>query len=277
MALGNLRAWVFAGVFYLTTAAFLILGSWLLFAPRRWAMMGLKAHAITCLALQRLIAGTSYEIRGRENLPPPPYLVVAKHQSAWETFALIPEFSDPAIVLKAELTRIPLYGWFCRKFEHILVSRERRAVALKSMVETAKERAAQNREILIFAEGTRTEPGAAPDYKPGFLALYQALDLPMVPLALNSGLYWPRGTSLSYPGRIVVEILPPIPPGLARSEARKAAVTAIEEASAALIAQADARGDAPRTVARARQRQAAIRQSDTGAEAPAATQDTAET
>ena len=246
------RAILFACVFYCVTAVFLILGSWLLLAPRRWAMAGLNAHARTCLWLQRWIAGTSHEVRGFENLPDRPFLAVAKHQSAWDTFALIPVFHDPAIVMKSELTKIPLYGWFCLKFEHILVTRERRAVALRSMLDTAGKRAAEGREVLIFAEGTRTAPGAAPDYKPGYLALYQALDLPMVPIALNSGLYWPRRSSLSFPGRIVVDIGRPIPPGLTRKEAAKQLIASIETRSNALIDEADERGDAADAVARAR-------------------------
>ncbi len=110
----------------------------------------------------------------------------------WDTFALVPLLHDPAIVLKDELKWIPVYGWFCLKFEHILVKRERAAVALKAMLRDAKDRAAQGRQILIFPEGTRRVPGAPPDYKPGYVALYEGLGLPAVPLALNSGLYWPR-------------------------------------------------------------------------------------
>jgi len=248
------RAILFACVFYLITALFLVFGIWLLLTPRRWAMRGLKLHALICLAAQRLIAGTRYEVRGRENLPHAPYLAVAKHQSAWETFALIPLFQDPAIVMKSELTRIPVYGWFCRKFDHILVKRERRAAALKSLIAEAKKRTQCGREILIFAEGTRTDPGAKPDYKPGFVALYQALDLPMVPIALNSGLYWPRGTSLSYPGTIIVDILPAIEPGLPRAAARAAIIDAVETATAALIDEAEASGEASEAVGHARLR-----------------------
>ncbi|MEO1694906.1 MAG: lysophospholipid acyltransferase family protein [Pseudomonadota bacterium] len=229
------RARLFAVVFYLLTALFLIIGSPLLIAPRKWAMAGLATHARACLIAQRLVAGTRVDIRGRENLPDGPCLVVAKHQSAWETFALIPLLHDPAIVMKSELTRIPLYGWFCRKFEHILVARDRRAAALKSLVADAQNRAAAGRQVLIFAEGTRRAPGAPPAYKPGYLALYQGLDLPTVPLALNSGVYWPARSARSYPGTIVVDIAPPIAPGLDRRAAADAIVTAIETRATALL------------------------------------------
>jgi len=236
-----LRSLVFAIVFYVVTALFLILGSWLLFAPRGWAMAGLRAHAVTITWLLGLITGTRMEVRGRENLPRGASLVVAKHQSAWDTFALIPLFDDPAIVLKEELKRIPLYGWFCVKFEHILVKRDKAAVALKAMIRDAKERVAGGRQVLIFPEGTRRPPGAEPDYKPGYVALYEELGVPAVPLALNSGLYWPRRNSVRFPGTIVVELLDPIPPGLPRKEVRAMVESRIEAACDRLIAEAHTR------------------------------------
>lgn len=229
-----LRSLVFAAAFYITTALFLLLGSWLFFAPRSWAMAGLKAHAITCVWLLEKICGTKMEVRGRDKLPAPPYLVVAKHQSAWDTFALIPLFRDPAIVLKDELKWIPFYGWFCVKFRHILVKRDKAASALRQMVRDARDRARQGREIVIFPEGTRTAPGAEPDYKPGYLALYDGLDLPCVPLALNSGLYWPRRSLERRPGTIIVEFLDPIPPGLPRKTFKARIEREIEEATARL-------------------------------------------
>lgn len=237
-ALVIVRSVAFAVVFYLVTALFLVVGSPLLLGPRRWAMAGLDLHGRTCILLLRLIAGTHMEVRGREHLPKGACLVAAKHQSAWDTFALIPLFRDPAVVLKAELTSIPLYGWFCRKFEHIIVSRERAAIALKAMLATSKERAAEGREILIFPEGTRSPPGAPPDYKPGIVALYETLALPCIPLALNSGVFWPRRSLLRYPGTIIVEFLEPIPPGLDRKSFRALLESRIENATARLIAEA---------------------------------------
>lgn len=228
------RSVLFAVVFYLVTALFLLLGSWLLFAPRSWAMAGLRAHGVTCVWLLRFIAGTKLEVRGHENLPAGPVLVVSKHQSAWDTFALIPMFEDPAIVLKDELKWIPLYGWFCVKFEHILVKRDKAAKALKVMLADAKARADEGREILIFPEGTRQAPGAPPSYKPGYVALYESLGVPCVPIALNSGLYWPRRSFLRFPGTIVVEFLDPIPANLPRKEFRAELEARLEAASAKL-------------------------------------------
>ncbi len=233
-----LRSLIFALLFYLCTAIFVVGGSFLLLGPRRWAMAGLRAHAVVSLWLLRWIVGTRMELRGREKLPKPPYLVASKHQSAWDTFALIPIFSDPAMVMKWELTLIPFYGWFSRKFEHVFVRRERGPSALRSLVRDAKDRADAGREVVIFPEGTRRAPGAEPDYRSGAVALYEGLGLPCVPVALNSGLYWPRRKLLRYPGTIIVEILDPLPPGLPRAEFRAALEKRIETASSRLILEA---------------------------------------
>ncbi len=238
MSLILLRSLVFALLFYLSTAIFVVGGSFLLLGPRRYAMMGLKAHAIVSLWLLRVIVGTRMEVRGRDKLPVPPYLVASKHQSAWDTFALIPIFSDPAMVMKHELTLIPFYGWFSRKFEHVFVRRERGPVALRRLVQDARDRAAAGREIVIFPEGTRRSPGAEPDYKPGAVALYEGLGLPCVPVALNSGLYWPRRQLLRYPGAIVVDILDPLPAGMPRAAFKAALEDRIEAASSRLIIEA---------------------------------------
>ncbi len=233
-----LRSLLYLVAFYIATALFLIVGSPLLLGPRAWAMAGLRAHARACLWLLRWIVGTRVEVRGRHHLPAGACLVASKHQSAWDTFALIPVFHDPAIVLKAELGRIPFYGWFCYKFEHILVKRERAAVALKSMLGDARQRIAQGRQVVIFPEGTRKSPGAAADYKPGVVALYEGLEVACVPVALNSGLYWPRRSIMRYPGTIIVEILEPLPPGLDRRRFRAELEQRIEQASARLMAEA---------------------------------------
>jgi 1-acyl-sn-glycerol-3-phosphate acyltransferase len=233
-----LRSLAFLLVFYVNTAVFLVCGSWLLLAPRRWAMQGLRLHGLASLWWLKVICGARLQVRGKEKLPAGACLVAAKHQSAWDTFALIPVFRDPAMVMKAELGLIPLYGWFSHKFQHIFVRRESGPGALRAMIRDARDRATEGREIVIFPEGTRRPPGASPDYKPGFVALYEGLELPCVPLALNSGLFWPRRSILRYPGTIVIEILDPIPPGLPRSEARALIQERIESACARLIAEA---------------------------------------
>jgi 1-acyl-sn-glycerol-3-phosphate acyltransferase len=229
---------LYALAFYVTTALFLVLGIWLLVAPRGWAMQGLLLHGRACTWLLKVICGTTFEVRGQSRIPEGGCLVVAKHQSAWDTFALLPLFRDPAVVLKDELKLIPVYGWFCVKFAHILVKREKAVLALRSLIRDGQARIADRRQILIFPEGTRRAPGAPPDYKPGYVALYEALGVPCIPLALNSGLFWPRRSLMRYPGKIVVEILEPVAPGLPRAEFRRRIEGEIETATARLVAEA---------------------------------------
>ena len=233
-----IRSLLFNALFYITTAIFLIGGSPLLLGPRSWAMAGLKLHAKTCVFLMRVLVGTKLEVRGKENLPSGPVLIAAKHQSAWDTFALIPVFDDPALVMKAELMRIPLYGWFSSKFGMIPIRRETGPSALREMLKEARARRDAGRQVLVFPEGTRRLPGAPPDYKTGILMLYDALDIPCVPLALNSGLFWPRNSLMRKSGTIVVELLAPIPAGLDRKAFRNRLVEAIETHTARLIDEA---------------------------------------
>lgn len=240
-----LRSVLFAIVFYLNTAVFLLIGSPLLFGPRSWAMWALKLHARVSLWWLKVIVGTRMEVRGLDKLPPGPVLIAAKHQSAWDTFALIPLFRDPALIMKAELMRIPLYGWFSRKFGMIPIQRETGPSALREMLREARARAADGREILLFPEGTRRPPGAPPDYKSGLSLLYEGLGLPCVPLALNSGLFWPRRQLIRYPGTIVVEFLDPIPAGVSRAAFRKMLAERIETACARLIEEAAASANPP--------------------------------
>ncbi len=232
------RSVLYTIIFYTMTALFLLLGSWLLLAPRRWAMAGLKAHARTCVWALRWVVGIDLVVRGQENVPAGGCLVAAKHQSAWDTFGLVPLFDDPAIIMKAELMWIPFYGWFSHKFGMIAVARDTGPSALRDMVRAAKARLADDRQIVIFPEGTRRAPGAEPDYKSGILLMYDRLKVPCVPVALNSGVMWPRRSIMRYPGTIVVEILPAIPPGLARKDFAHQLQTAIETATARLVAEA---------------------------------------
>ena len=235
------RSLVFNLLFYVTTTMFVVIGSPLLFAPRRWAMWALAIHSRFELWLLKVIVGTTLEVRGQEKLPRSGCLVACKHQSAWETFALIPLFRDPALLMKRELFWIPFHGWFSHKFEMIPVDRDKGPAALRRMLREAKARIADGREIIIFPEGTRRAPGAPPDYKTGVILLYDALGVPCVPVALNSGLFWPRRSLTRRPGTIVVEFLDPIPTGLPKAEFVKRLTEAIETASNRLSAEAEAK------------------------------------
>lgn len=232
------RALLFNIVFYLNLAVLLAGALVLLAMPRRIAMKGLKLWSRSTMFWQRLIVGTRVEMRGLEHLPPGPVLIAAKHQSAWETVALHAFFDDPAIVLKKELMWVPIMGWLCRKFDLIPVDRTASAKAMRALRRHARRARDQGRQIIIFPEGTRRAPGAAPDYKPGAALLYGDLGIACVPLALNSGLYWPRRKPQRYPGTIIVELLPAIPPGLPRKEFMARLERDIETASARLIEEA---------------------------------------
>jgi 1-acyl-sn-glycerol-3-phosphate acyltransferase len=232
------RSLLFNILFYVTTTLFVVLGSPLFFAPRRWAMAALAVHGRFELWLLKVVCGIKLEVRGAEKLPQGACLLAAKHQSAWETFGLIPLFRDPAVLMKRELFWIPFHGWFSHKFGMIPVDRDKGPAALRRVVREAKLRVAQGREIIIFPEGTRRAPGAPPDYKTGVVLLYEALQIPCVPLALNSGAFWPRRSLSLRPGTIVVEFLDPIPPGLPKAEFLERLIGAVETASARLLVEA---------------------------------------
>lgn len=232
------RSLLFNILFYVTSTLFVVLGSPLFFAPRRWAMAALAIHGRFELWLLKVVCGIKLEVRGAEKLPQGACLVAAKHQSAWETFGLIPLLRDPAVLMKRELFWIPFHGWFSHKFGMIPVDRDKGPAALRRMVREAKLRIAQGREIIIFPEGTRRAPGAPPDYKTGVVLLYEALEIPCVPLALNSGAFWPRRSLSLRPGTIVVEFLDPIPPGLPKAEFVERLIGSIETASARLLVEA---------------------------------------
>ena len=211
-----LRSLVFNVLFYVVLALYVVLGAGFFLAPRKPAVRALQHWALTSLWLLRVICGIGIEVRGKHNIPQGAALVASKHQSLWETFAILPLLDDPAMVLKRELSFVPFFGWFILKFKMIRVERSAGSSALKKMVASAKEAAQLGRQIVIFPEGTRRPPGAPPAYTPGAAALYVNLGLPCVPVALNSGLYWPRRKFLRYPGTIIIEFLPPIPAGLPR-------------------------------------------------------------
>jgi 1-acyl-sn-glycerol-3-phosphate acyltransferase len=229
------RSLAFNIMFYLNLALFLVLGAEFFFTPRKWSIRALQAWARTSLWLLKHVAGTGMEVRGAEHIPRRPSIVAGKHQSFWETFAVLPLLDDPAMVLKKELTYIPFFGWFVYKFRMIAVDRTAGPAALRRLVAQARVAIANGRQIVIMPEGTRRAPEDPPSYKPGAAALYGALGVDCVPFALNSGLYWPRRKFLRLPGTIVIEFLPPIPAGLSRKEFQTRLEVAIETATARLV------------------------------------------
>ena len=235
-----LRAALFNLAFYCWTAILGLILLPILFAPRKVAARIGYWWSASVLLLARLIIGLKYELRGAEHIPPGAAIVAMKHQSAWDTLAAPVLIVDPAIVIKRELLLIPCYGWYAAKAGMIAVDRGAGVTALKHMIERARVVAECQRKIVIFPEGTRTEIGARRPYQPGVAALYTQLGLPVVPVALNSGLFWRRRSFVKKPGRIVVEFLPPIPPGMDRKKFLAELQNRIEAATARLVAEAGA-------------------------------------
>jgi 1-acyl-sn-glycerol-3-phosphate acyltransferase len=210
-----LRSLVFNALFYLVLFAYLVVAMPTLLLPR-WGIIRLaQSWARVNLALLRIVCGITVEWRGLDKIPVGAVLVAAKHQSAWDTFALLTLFRDPAYILKRELLWIPFYGWCAWRAGMIAVDRGGGKPALLAMTARARAALVAGRQIIVFPEGTRRPPGAEPKYKYGIAHLYGEGVAPCVPIALNSGLVWPRRKFLRYPGTITVEVLDPIAPGLA--------------------------------------------------------------
>jgi 1-acyl-sn-glycerol-3-phosphate acyltransferase len=236
--MSRLRAALFNAAFFIGTALIGVAGLPVLLLPWRASMWFGRLWSRTMLALLRAIVGLDGEVRGREHLPPGPCLVAMKHQSAWDTLMLPVLFGDPAVVIKRELQLVPLYGWYATRAGSIFVDRKGGAAAMRRMLKAARRAVAAGRKIVIFPQGTRTAPGERSPYQPGVAGLYQALGLPLVPAAVNSGLYWGRRAFLKRRGRIVVEFLPAIPPGLPRRRLMAELEARIEAATDRLAAEA---------------------------------------
>lgn len=232
-----------AAVFNVVTAVLvlvvsLVAGPVALFLPRSkvreianwWCKANLKAL--------KAIVGIELEIRGREHIPQGPALVAVKHQSQLETFGLMPQLPDPTFVLKRELTWLPFFGWFLIKLRMIAINRSAGSEALTQILEQAQIQAREGRQIVIYPEGTRRKVGDSGRYKLGVTHLYERLGLACHPVAIDTGVFWPRDTLNRRQGRAVIEFLEPIPPGLPRETFQPMLRERIETASDALCAEA---------------------------------------
>jgi 1-acyl-sn-glycerol-3-phosphate acyltransferase len=231
----TLRSALFTLWLYLSIPLFAVGLSPALLLPHGAAMGVVKLWAHTVLFGLRWIAGVRVEVRGLQHRPTGAALVAAKHQGMLDVIAPFTFLDDPCFVMKKELMPLPFFGWFAWKTAMIPVDRAAHAKALKDMVRHARARLADARQILIFPEGTRTVPGAEPDYKPGVAALYRDLEAPCSLIATNSGAHWPAHGFKRKPGVVVFEFLEPIPAGLKRAEFMKTMEERIETASAALL------------------------------------------
>lgn len=235
-----LRSFLFNVGWYAGSAVIAILGMPILLLPRRAVVAWSRFWIRFVLWWLKLTIGLTHRVSGYENLPPGPCIIASKHQSSWETMSYTLLFDDAAIVLKRELVYIPVVGWAMARAGNITVARGDGAKALRSLVRQAQDRIKQGRSILIFPEGTRVAVGDEKPYQVGIAALYRQLGVPVVPVALNSGLFWPRRIFIKRPGVVSMEILPPIPPGLKRDEFMALLRERTETATARLVAQAKA-------------------------------------
>lgn len=235
------RSIAFNVLFYLNTIVYLLIALPTFFMPYRAIIAVAKSWGRTNLVLLRALAGIDYEMRGREKIPPGPLIVAAKHQSAWETFALLSLFDNPLFIVKRELEWIPIFGWLMIKGRMVPIDRSAGSQALIAMTGRAKAELAAGRQLIIFPEGTRRPANAEPRYKLGVAHLYAATGMPCLPVALNSGLFWPRRSIRRLPGTVLVEILDPVVPGLDKDVFFKRLQSDIEAATARLIAESQAK------------------------------------
>ncbi len=233
-----LRSLLFNLAFYVVTAVMLVVPLPFFFIlPQSFGMSVVRTWARLCLWLHKTIAGVGLEVRGAENIPTGAALIAPKHQSSFETFALVPLLRNPTIVMKRSMRWLPIFGQYTIKTGMIHIDRDGKTAALRALAMRAREEIAKGREIIIFPEGPRRPIDAPPDYQTGIALLYRTLNVPVVPIAVNSGLYWPRRQFLHQPGTIVIEFLPAIPPGLDSRTFLAKLQESIETASRRLLAE----------------------------------------
>jgi len=229
------RSLIYQVVFYFWTTLVAIGGLPALILPKSvvWAISPLWSRV--SFALLRGITGLGYRLEGTEHIATGPVIYASKHQSAWDTMIFPVVLKNPIVVLKKELRLIPFYGWYLTKYGAISIDRSGGASTLRAMVQDARKAMEEGRPIVVFPEGTRTAPGEQARYQSGVAALYRELGVPVVPVALNSGLFWGRRSYLRKPGTIVLRFLPAIPPGLDRRAFMQRLESDIEGAQAVLI------------------------------------------
>jgi 1-acyl-sn-glycerol-3-phosphate acyltransferase len=234
------RSLLYNALFFGGGLMFAVLLLPVLVLPRSVMQRGLKAWAWGVIWALKPLVGLNWQVKGLENVPSEPCIFACKHQSAWETGIFYLLVNDPSYILKQELLSIPLFGWYLRRSGAIAIDRKAGASALKRMISKTSERLARGQNVVIFPEGTRAHPGQPGTYHPGIAALYKGTDALVVPVALNSGLFWQRRSFLKRPGCITIEFLPPVEKGLDRKVFMTALQDQMERATNQLIAEARA-------------------------------------
>ena len=234
-ALAYVRSALFAGWMFGSAVVIGLFCLPLMLASPRAAMLPIRLWAKTQFWALRVLIGARVEVRGHERLPTGGYLLASKHQGMLDTLVAMTLTPWPCIVLKRELAWIPIFGWYARKARMIVIDRSGAVGDVRQMVVAAHKALADGRQVLIFPEGTRRAPGAAPDYKGGIGLLYKELGVVCAPVATNSGEVWPARGMLKIPGTAVFEVLAPIQPGIARKAFMEELERKIETASTPLL------------------------------------------
>ncbi len=212
-----------------------------IYPPRRCTALISRYYAGYIALIEKYVMGLHLELRGLENLPKDSqYIIAAKHQSAYETLKLpfMAKLDYPVIVLKKELTRLPVWGMYPARMGLIAIDRSAGMESMRAMIAGCRAAMADKRNVIIFPQGTRVAPGAIDDYKPGLAKIYKDLNVPIVPMALNTGMYWGRNAFFKKSGKIIFEFLPPIPAGEPPLKAMKTLEEQLEAASDKLVQEA---------------------------------------
>ncbi|MGV8947863.1 MAG: lysophospholipid acyltransferase family protein [Candidatus Paracaedibacter sp.] len=213
-----IRSVLFDASFYIASFILMLVFLPLMLLPQKAIFWAGRAWVAVAMGLLKLFVGLSYRVEGLENLPAGPCIVACKHESAWETLIFHSLLSRPGYALKRELMWIPLINLYFWRMGMVVIDRGAGASALKSLLKGARRVIDQGRPLVIFPEGTRGTPGQPTEYQAGVGVLYRDLGVPVIPVALNSGSYWGRRSPIKRPGKITIQFLEPIQPGLPRVE-----------------------------------------------------------
>jgi len=236
--LSKFRSLLFYGTFYLSALLIFIVFLPAILVSRRLTQVALKLWSRAIFGGLKWAVGLTWEAKGLEHIPSEPCIFACKHQSAWETGIFYLLVKDPAFVLKKELLSIPLFGWYLKSSGAIPIDREAGAGAIKQLVKEARDRLENGQNIVIFPEGTRSSGM----YHPGVAAIYNNVSAPVIPVALNSGVFWPRNGLEKRPGCVTIEFLPAMDKGLKRREFMSALQERIDEKSTDLVKHARLKG-----------------------------------
>ena len=226
-------------IFYGALASWTILMGFLslpfLLLPSTYIALPAKIWIKGIFISLRYICGVTHEIRGIANLSDEPVIIVSKHQSAFETFALYYYLKKSFFIHKKQLFYIPIFGQYLMKHNMVSIDRAGQASAMRKMITDVKKKLDSGSTIIIFPEGTRKKPGAKADYKTGFIGIYNASKRKLQPVALNSGLFWQKGFKIIKRGHIIIEFLPQIDIGLDKKEVLNKVESSVESATNKLL------------------------------------------